>query len=93
MVLLTFVWKCFQDRNFHGVVVGLYEQSIESWVGLTPDKQQVAKITNKVHIQDSGHIVSVFTLRWHVIDLHVVADHALRVYSVSVPVHLRNLFQ
>ena len=24
----------FQDRNFHGVVVGLYEQSIESWVGL-----------------------------------------------------------
>ena len=34
MVLLTFVWKCFQDRNFHGVVVGLYEQSIESWVGL-----------------------------------------------------------
>ena len=36
MVLLTFVWKCFQDRNFHGVVVGLYEQSIESWVGLMP---------------------------------------------------------
>ena len=34
MVLLTFVWKCFQDRNFHGVIVGLYEQSIESWVGL-----------------------------------------------------------
>ena len=34
MVLLTFVWKCFQDRNFHGAVVGLYEQSIESWVGL-----------------------------------------------------------
>ena len=34
MVLLTFVWKRFQDRNFHGVVVGLYEQSIESWVGL-----------------------------------------------------------
>ena len=34
MVLLTFVWKCFQDRNFHGVVVGLYEQSIESRVGL-----------------------------------------------------------
>ena len=34
MVLLTFIWKCFQDRNFHGVVVGLYEQSIESWVGL-----------------------------------------------------------
>ena len=34
MVLLTFVSKCFQDRNFHGVVVGLYEQSIESWVGL-----------------------------------------------------------
>ena len=34
MVLLTFVWKCFQDRNFHGVVVGLYEQSIESWVRL-----------------------------------------------------------
>ena len=34
MVLLTFVWKCFQDRNFHRVVVGLYEQSIESWVGL-----------------------------------------------------------
>ena len=28
MVLLTFVWKCFQDRNFQGVVVGLYEQSI-----------------------------------------------------------------
>ena len=38
MVLLTFVWKCFQDRNFHGVVVGLYEQSIESWVGLLVDK-------------------------------------------------------
>ena len=35
MVLLTFVWKCFQDRNFHGAVVGLYEQSIESGVGLT----------------------------------------------------------
>ena len=35
MVLLTFVWKCFQDRNFHGVVVGLYGQSIESWVGLS----------------------------------------------------------
>ena len=34
MVLLTFVWKCFQDRNSHGVVVGLCEQSIESWVGL-----------------------------------------------------------
>ena len=34
MVLLTFVWKCFQDRNFHGVVVGLYEQSIEFWIGL-----------------------------------------------------------
>ena len=34
MVLLPFVWKCFQDRNFHGVVVGLYEQSIESWVRL-----------------------------------------------------------
>ena len=30
MVLLAFVWKCFQDRNFHGVV----EQSIESWVRL-----------------------------------------------------------
>ena len=35
MVLLTFVWKCFQDRNSHVVVVGLYEQSIESWVGLS----------------------------------------------------------
>ena len=34
MLLLTFVWKCFQDRNFHGVVVGLYEQSKESGVGL-----------------------------------------------------------
>ena len=32
MVLLTFVWKCFQDRNFHGIVVGLYKHSIESWV-------------------------------------------------------------
>ena len=27
MVLLTFVWKCFQDRNFLGVVVGPYEHS------------------------------------------------------------------
>ena len=34
MVLLSLVWNCFQDKNFHGVVVGLYEQSIESWVGL-----------------------------------------------------------
>ena len=28
------VWKCFQDRNFPGVIVGFFEQSIESWVGL-----------------------------------------------------------
>ena len=41
MVLLTFVWKCFPDRNFHGVVVGLYEQSIESWVGLTINQQNL----------------------------------------------------
>ena len=34
MISLTFVWKYFQDRNFQGVVVRLYEQSIESWVGL-----------------------------------------------------------
>ena len=45
MVLLTFVWKCFQDRNFHGVVVGLYEQSIESWVGLTGSVTCVSTIS------------------------------------------------
>ena len=28
MDLLTFVWNCFQDRNFHWVVFGLYEQYI-----------------------------------------------------------------
>ena len=41
MVLLTFVWKCFQGRNFHGVVVRLYKQSIESWVGLVTNKLKI----------------------------------------------------
>ena len=51
MVLLTFVWKCFQDRNFHGVVVGLYEQSVESWVGLPlPQVQQFKVQDNYFHI-------------------------------------------
>ena len=53
MVLLAFVWKCFQDRNFHGVIVGLYKPSIESWVGLgysvirqTPPARQIITILN-----------------------------------------------
>ena len=58
MVLLTFVWKCFQDRNFHRVVVGLYKQSIESWIGLMFDKCYIS-------ICKQGHIVCLF------IDLHV----------------------
>ena len=53
MVLLTFVWKCFQDRNFHGVVVGLYEQSIESWVGLLPFKGRDCKERTETFICDS----------------------------------------
>ena len=31
---MTFVWKCFQDINFHWVVFRLYEQSKESVVRL-----------------------------------------------------------
>ena len=63
MVLLTFVWKCFQDRNFHGAVVGLYEQSIESWVGLSRDKTFPDFFTSKWY--------PVFTEVYHL----VPADH------------------
>ena len=57
MVLLTFVWKCFQDRNFHGVVVGLYEQSIESWVGLIwplSDTMSVSYIYRRADCAETG---------------------------------------
>ena len=53
MVLLTFVSKCFQDRNFHGVVVGLYEQSIESWVGLSVYLSIYATYFSDFHIKYS----------------------------------------
>ena len=56
MVLLTFVWKCFQDRNFHGVVVGLYEQSIESWVGLVKKSLQ-----ERFSFTDYGDVTEAYT--------------------------------
>ena len=57
MVLLTFVWKCFQDRNFQGVVVGLYEQSIESWVGLPYTARHTSqKFPQTGEIIDFGNI-------------------------------------
>ena len=73
MVLLSFVWKCFQERNFHGVVVRLYEQSIESSVGLGltfKDKVSVIDLFRSVPYcgyisNDRNRFISVIPLQMY----------------------------